>query len=124
MGRDIRTGIFSRHYKSKYGRQTYKVLQTIRSKGFDGVKSYPSTVASFKFKVGTVQGNLLLEIYFLAVILFTNTSFKEVDVDVFVASTTQPREEVSERIKYALYMAMQNFDGRKMFLFLFKLGAG
>jgi hypothetical protein len=95
-----------------------------QSKGFDGVKSYPSSMASFKFKVGTVQGNLLLGIYFLAVILFTKTSFKEVDVDVFIASTTQPREEVSERIKYALHMAMQNFDGRKMFLFLFKSGAG
>ncbi len=87
-----------------------------QSKGFDGVKSYPSTVASFKFKVGTVQGNLLLGIYFLAVILFTKTSFKEVDVDVFIASTTHPREEVSERIKYALHMAMQNFDGRKMII--------
>ena len=95
-----------------------------QSKGLDGIKSYPSTVASFKFKVGTVQGNLLLLIYCLAVILFTKTSFKGVDIDVLISSITQPREKVSERIKYALHMAMQNFDGRKMFLFLFKSGAG
>ena len=50
----------------------------IQPKGFDGNKSYASTVASLKFKIGSVEGNLLLGFYFMAVILFSNTSFKDV----------------------------------------------
>jgi len=84
-------------------------------KSFDGNKSYASTVASIKFKIGTVQGNLLLGFYFMAVILFSISSFKDVRVDVMISPTMQPCEEVPERTNYVLRTVLQNFDGRKMF---------
>ena len=85
-----------------------------QKKGFDGNKIYSSTVALLKFKSGTLHGFLLLEFYFMAVILLSNTSFKDVDVDVLISSTMQP-SEVPERIKNVLRAALQNFDDRKMF---------
>ena len=97
----------------------------IHPKYFDGNKCYASfnrhmdsSVASLKFKVGTVQGNLLLGFYFMAVILFNNSSFKDVGVDVLISPTMQPCEEVPERITNVLRTALQNFDNRKMFSFV------
>ena len=87
----------------------------IQPKGFDGNKSYASTVASLKFKIGSVEGNLLLGFYFMAVILFSNSSFKDVRVDVMISPTMQPCEEVPERTKYVLRTVLENFDDRKMF---------
>lgn len=87
----------------------------IQPKGFDGNKSYASTVASLKFKIGSVEGNLLLGFYFMAVILFSISSFKDVRVDVMISPTMQPCEEVPERTNYVLRTVLQNFDGRKMF---------
>jgi len=98
------------------------VMMDNQPKGSDGNKSYASfkrhvdtTVASLKFKIGTVQGNLLLELCFMAVILFSNSSFKDVGVDVLISPTMQPCEEVPDRMKYVLRTALQNFDDRKMF---------
>ena len=87
----------------------------IQPKGFDGNKSYASTVASLEFKIGSVEGNLWLGFYFMAVILFSNISFKDVAVDVLISPTMQPCEEVPERTKYVLRTVLQNFDDRKMF---------
>ena len=84
-------------------------------KSFDGNKSYASTVASIKFKIGTVQGNLLLGFYFMAVILFSISSFKDVRVDVMISPTMQPCEEVPERTNYVLRTVLQKFDDRKLF---------
>ena len=93
----------------------------IYPEGFDGNKSYASfnrhmhsTVASLKFKIGTVQGDLLLGFYFMAVILFRISSFKDVGVDVLISPTMQPCKEVPERTKNVLRTALQNFDDRKM----------
>ena len=83
-------------------------------KDCDGDKSCSSTVTSLKFKNGTVQGNLLLGIYLTAVILFSNSTFKHVGVDVLISPTMPPCEEVPERIKDVLRTALQNFDSRKI----------
>ena len=90
-------------------------------KGFDGNKCYASfnrlvdaTMASHRFKIGTVQGTLLRGFYFMTEIIFKSTSFKNVDVGVLIPSTTLPGEAVSERIDYVLRTNVQIFEDEKM----------
>ena len=72
-------------------------------------------MASLNFKIGSVEGNLLLRFYFMAVILFSNTNFKDVGVNVLISLTMQPCNGVNELTKYVLHTVIQCFDDRKMF---------
>ena len=81
---------------------------------FDGNKSYASfmsqvdsTVDTLQFKIGTVQIMLLHGFYFMAVILFSNTIFKDLGV---ISSITQPGEEVPVCIENGLRARLQVHD--------------
>ena len=55
-----------------------------------------STVASLQFDIGAAQGTLVLGFCLMAVILFSDTSFKDVGV---ISSITQPGEDVQWLLK-------------------------
>ena len=60
-------------------------------------------MTSLQFKTGSVQGNLLLGFYFMALIVSNKTScVKDLEVDVFFSSTMQPVEYVPERMSNVL----------------------